>query len=192
MPKCFPHTLLQVAEVTAVPADSSAEALSLAVALESSGLVHFVVRRAAEGENALASRDHTIVYKGTREVNGTSSSSSPPQQLVPPGGGTAGLGVAKAAGAVSETVEGLEPNATYEVQQARGILPFSLLFLFRDYNMSSPNSVVVRRERTVQRNSCTSFRGSMFLAPPMFFRGLRAEGVSSVFLVCGVHSRGGG
>lgn len=111
-----PSTLLQVAEVTAIPADSSAEALSLAVALESSGLVHFVIRRAAEGENAVASRDHTIVYKGTRTVNGTSSSSSPPQQPNPPGGGAAGVGVVKAAGAVSETVEGLEPNATYEVQ----------------------------------------------------------------------------
>lgn len=113
---CSP-TFVQVAEVTAVPADSSAESLSLAVALESSGLVHFVVRRAAEGDNSVASRDHTIVYKGTREVNGTSSSSasaSPPKHPVPPAAG--GVRVAKITGAVSETVDGLEPNATYEVQ----------------------------------------------------------------------------
>lgn len=104
----FSPTLLQIAEVTTTPADRSAEALSLAVALETSGLVHFVVRRAAEGDNTVASRDHTIVYKGTREVNGTSSSSSPPQPQLPPGGGAA---------EVLETVEGLEPNATYEVRR---------------------------------------------------------------------------
>ena len=99
--------------MTATPADRSAEALSLAVALESSGLVHFVVRRAASGENAVTTRDHTIVYKGTREVNGTSASSSPPQQKPAPGG----VGVAKDSSAVLETVDGLEPNATYEVRQ---------------------------------------------------------------------------
>ncbi len=106
--------------MTATPADRSAEALSLAVALESSGLVHFVVRRAGEGENALAARDHTIVYKGTREVNGTSSSALPPQQQPPQGSGRA----AEAASGVLETVDGLEPNATYEVRQAnqQGVL----------------------------------------------------------------------
>ena len=109
-----PPALTQVAEVTTTPADRSAEALSLAVALETSGLVHFVVRRAAEGDNAVASRDHTIVYKGTREINGTSSPSSPPPPPPPPppqlsqGGGAVG---------VLETVEGLEPNATYEVRR---------------------------------------------------------------------------
>lgn len=92
--------------MTTTPADRSAEALSLAVALETSGLVHFVVRRAAAAENAVASRDHTIVYKGTREVNGTSPSSSPSHAKLPPGAGAA---------EVLETVEGLEPNATYEV-----------------------------------------------------------------------------
>lgn len=99
-------TLPQVAEVTTAPAERSAEALSLAVALETSGLVHFVVRRAAETGTAVASRDHTIVYKGTREINGTSSPSSPPQPQLSQGDGVA----------VVETVEGLEPNATYEVQ----------------------------------------------------------------------------
>lgn len=104
------------------PADRSAEALSLAVALETSGLVHFVVRRAAEGENAVASRDHTIVYRGTREINGTSSSSSsspssPPQPQLSQGGGAA---------EVLETVEGLEPNATYEVRQGGAIGLFLL------------------------------------------------------------------
>ncbi|CAM9283759.1 unnamed protein product [Ectocarpus fasciculatus] len=102
-----------VTEVTAMPADRSAEALSLAVALESSGLVHFAVRRAADGLNSVASRDHTIVYRGTREVNGTSSSSSAPQQQLPRGDAAANAGVA--AGGVLETVEGLEPNATYEI-----------------------------------------------------------------------------
>lgn len=109
-----PPLLCQVTEVTAMPADRSAEALSLAVALESSGLVHFAVRRAADGLSSVASRDHTIVYRGTREVNGTSSSSSVPQQQLPRGDATANAGVA--AGGVFETVEGLEPNATYEVR----------------------------------------------------------------------------
>lgn len=96
--------------MTTTPADRSAEALSLAVALETSGLVHFVIRRAAEGENTVASRDHTIVYKGTREINGTSSSSPPQPQVSQGGGGAAD---------VLETVEGLEPNATYEVRHGR-------------------------------------------------------------------------
>lgn len=117
--------------MTAIPADSSAESLSLAVALESSGLVHFVVRRAAEGENGVASRDHTIVYKGTREVNGTSSTASPPQQPVPPA--AAGVRVAKVVGAVSETVDGLEPNATYEVHlTGRRSISSSVCLLFSD------------------------------------------------------------
>lgn len=106
--------LCQITEVTAVPADRSAEALSLAVALESSGLVHFAIRRAADALNSVASRDHTIVYRGTREVNGTSSSSSAPQQQLPRGDAAANAGVAT--GGVLETVEGLEPNATYEVR----------------------------------------------------------------------------
>lgn len=98
-----------------MPADRSAEALSLAVALESSGLVHFVVRRAAEEQKAVGSRDHTLVYRGMHEVNGTFSS-SPPQQQLPTGGGAAGKGGVKAAGAMLETIEGLEPNSTYEVR----------------------------------------------------------------------------
>ncbi|CAM9253016.1 unnamed protein product [Ectocarpus sp. 4 AP-2014] len=102
-----------ITEVTAMPADRSAEALSLAVALESSGLVHFAVRRAADGLTSVASRDHTIVYRGTREVNGTVSSSSTPQQQLPRGDAAANMGVAT--GEVLETVEGLEPNATYEI-----------------------------------------------------------------------------
>lgn len=104
--------LLQVAKVTATPADRSAEALSLAVALESGGLVHLVVRRAAQ--DTVVTRDHTIVHKATHKVNGTSSSS----QKVNVGVG-AGVGVAKvgehAALAVTETVQDLEPNSAYEV-----------------------------------------------------------------------------
>ncbi|CAM9385228.1 unnamed protein product [Scytosiphon promiscuus] len=103
-----------VAEATAMPADRSAEALSLNVALEFPGLVHFVVRRAAEERHMVASRDHTIVYRGTRDVNGTSSS-NPTQPQLPAGGGAAGKGDAQAAGAMRETVEGLEPNSTYEI-----------------------------------------------------------------------------
>ncbi|CBJ34147.1 conserved unknown protein [Ectocarpus siliculosus] len=102
-----------ITEVSAMPADRSAEAISLAVALESSGLVHFAVRRAADGLTSVASRDHTIVYRGVREVNGTSSSSSAPQQQLPRGDAAANAGVAT--GGVLETVEGLEPNATYEI-----------------------------------------------------------------------------
>lgn len=109
-----PKSSFQVVEMTALPADGSAEALSLAFALESSGLVHFVVRQAAEDQNVLVSRDHTIVYRGTREVNGTSSS-APPQHQLPAGAGAAGKGGVEAAGAVVETVENLEPNSTYEV-----------------------------------------------------------------------------
>ncbi|CAM9130121.1 unnamed protein product, partial [Laminaria digitata] len=101
-----------VAKVTAAPEDRSAESLSLAVALESAGLVHLVVRRAAQ--DTVAIRDHTIVYKATHEVNGTSSSS----QKTNVGVG-AGVGGAKTGGqttfAVTETVQDLEPNATYEV-----------------------------------------------------------------------------
>lgn len=96
-----------------MPTIRSAESLSFAVTLESAGLMHFVVRR-AEGES-VANRDHTVVYKGTREVNGTSQSSRQHHRSVV--GGT-GEGVAKPGGdgvAVVETVEGLEPNATYEV-----------------------------------------------------------------------------
>lgn len=98
----------------ATPADRSAEALSLVVSLESAGLVHLVVRRAEE--LTMAIRDHTIVYKATLEAN-TTSISSP---HVPPGAG-AGVVTAKAGGGgvtVTETVDGLEPNTTYEVWQA--------------------------------------------------------------------------
>ncbi|CAM9697124.1 unnamed protein product [Ectocarpus sp. 12 AP-2014] len=102
-----------ITEVTVMPANRSAEALSLAVALESSGLVHFAVRRAADGLSSVASRDHTIVYRGTLEVNGTWSSSSAPQQQLPRGDAAANAAVAT--GGVLETVEGLEPNATYEI-----------------------------------------------------------------------------
>ncbi|CAM9139051.1 unnamed protein product [Hapterophycus canaliculatus] len=103
-----------VTEVKAMPADRSALALSLVVVLESFGLVHFVVRRAAEEQNLVVSRDHTIVYRGTREVNETSST-SPPRHQLPTGAGAAGKGRVEAAGAVIETVVGLEPNSTYEI-----------------------------------------------------------------------------
>lgn len=93
------------------PSDRSAESLSLVIALESAGLVHLVVRRASE--DAVKMRDHTIVYKTTREVNTTMVSSSTSQQGPP--GGTAG-GSAVRGVAIVETVDGLEPNAMYEVR----------------------------------------------------------------------------
>lgn len=100
-------------KITATPADRSSEALSLAVALESAGIVHLVVRRAPL--DTVVTRDHTIVYKATHKVNGT----SPYSQKVIVGVG-AGVGVAKAGEhttiAVTETVQDLEPNATYEVR----------------------------------------------------------------------------
>lgn len=134
--------------MTTTPADRSAEALSLAVALETSGLVHFVVRRAAEGENAVASRDHTIVYKGTREINGTSlpSSSSPPQPQTSQGGGGG-------AAEVLETVEGLEPNATYEVWCGG---PQVVLFLWRGCSLRSKTINVSTSSKYAR--SCTEAR----------------------------------
>lgn len=102
----------QVASATVTPADRSAEALSLAVALESAGLVHFVVRRASK--DAMKMNDHTIVYKMTREVNTTVVASSPPSQQGLPR--RAAEGAAVGGVAFLETVDGLEPNATYEVR----------------------------------------------------------------------------
>lgn len=93
--------------MTATPADRSSEALSLAVVLESAGLVHFIVRRAGESNGGII-RDHIIVHKGILDVNNTNASSTSP-----PGG--AAKGVVSDPVTVVETVEGLEPNATYEV-----------------------------------------------------------------------------
>lgn len=105
--------------------DRSAEALNLAVALQSAGLVHLVVRRAAQ--DTVVIRDHTIVYKATLEVNGTSSSS----QNLNAGVG-AGVGVAKVGEhtsiVVNETVQDLEPNATYEVRFAAAYPGFRGLY----------------------------------------------------------------
>lgn len=81
------------------------------IALESAGLVHLVVRRASE--DAVTMRDHSIVYKMTREVNTTMVSSSTSQQG-PPGGAPGGVAVRGVA--IVETVDGLEPNAMYEVR----------------------------------------------------------------------------
>lgn len=95
------------------PTDRSAEAITLAVGLESAGFVHFAVRR-AEDSSLVASRDHTVVARGTREVNGTSFTSS--RQDRPVGG--VDIIAAKTMGtdaAVLEMIQGLEPNVTYEV-----------------------------------------------------------------------------
>lgn len=95
-------------EATAVPVDGSAEALSLSISLESSGLVYLVIRRA--GTDILPGRDHNVVYKGLHEANLT----LPTSDQRPRGG--KGPGAAKAT--VVNVVEGLEPNSTYEVWEA--------------------------------------------------------------------------
>lgn len=102
----------KVIAVTATPADRSSGALSLAVALESMGLVHFIVRRADE-HNGGVIRDHTIVRKGILDANNTSASPTSPR-------GGAATGVVDGPVKVVETVEGLEPNATYEVMFSFG------------------------------------------------------------------------
>lgn len=99
--------------MVATPADRSAEALSLAIALESAGLVHFVIQRA---DDATMSRDHTVVYKGTLEVNDTSLSSQQRSTGVVVGLGVGSAKTGKGYVSIAETVEGLEPNATYEVR----------------------------------------------------------------------------
>lgn len=91
-----------------MPVDGSAKALSLSIFLESSGLVHLVVRRA--GTDILPGRDHTVMYKGLHEANLTSPAFDHRSR------GGKGPGASKAT--VVEVVEGLEPNSTYEVRKA--------------------------------------------------------------------------
>lgn len=124
-----------MAEATAVPVDGSAEALSLSISLESSGLVHLVVRRA--GTDILPGHDHAVMYKGLHEANLT----SPASDQRPRGG--KGPGAAKAT--VVEVVEGLEPNSTYEVREApifyRGSItrggPYSSRYSYRFFTQRS-------------------------------------------------------